>query len=182
VTACVLLLRGINVGGRNILPMAQLRRLLADLQLEDVATYIQSGNAVFSCPQDRAGKLALQIGTRIEEEFGFAVPAQVWPLEEFAAIAEGCPFAGDADPGRVLVHFLAEPATGADLDRLTGLQSASEAFQLTERAFYLHAPDGIGRSKLAAAAEKCLGVPATGRNLRTVDKLLAMARAIQVQD
>lgn len=178
-TACVLLLRGINVGGHNILPMAQLRLLLSDLKLKDVATYIQSGNAVFSCPPERAGQLAHQIGSRIEKEFGFTVQAQVWPLEEFTAIAAGCPFAGDADPGRVLLYFLAEPATGADLDRLAGLQSATEAFQLTGRAFYLNAPDGIGRSKLAAAVEKCLGVPATGRNLRTVARLLEMARALQ---
>jgi uncharacterized protein (DUF1697 family) len=61
------------------------------------------------------------------------------------------------------------------MEKIEGLKSATEAYKLLGRVFYLHAPDGIGRSKLASAAEKKLGVTTTARNLNTVRKLLAMA-------
>ncbi len=79
-----------------------------------------------------------------------------------------------SSPKTLHFYFLAEPATNADLKALDNAKIRTEKYKLVDRVFYLYAPDGIGRSKLAANAEKHLGVVATGRNYRTVDKLLSM--------
>jgi len=121
-TAFVALLRGINVGGKNILPMQAFRELLTELGCIDVA-----------------------------RENPFAVEA--------------------SDPKFLHVWFMREPATSANTTRMGELESAGEKFLLTDSAVCLYAPDGIGRSKLAGGMEKCLGVPATARNWRTVGKL-----------
>jgi uncharacterized protein (DUF1697 family) len=70
--------------------------------------------------------------------------------------------------------FLAAPAEDPDIEKLDSLKAGTEEFILTEKVFYLSAPDGIGRSKLAVSVEKLLGVPATARNLRTASKLCEM--------
>ncbi len=170
-TVYVALLRGINVGGNNILPMKEFRALLTSLGCEDVATYIQSGNAVFAS-SGKASKLSELIADGIESGFGFRPSVMVLTAGDFEAIATGNPFSVPADEAnQVHISFLQKPALKANTVRLKEIATASEKFVLTERAFYFHAPDGIGRSRLAAEVEKCLGVPATGRNIRTVGKI-----------
>lgn len=170
----VALLRGINVGGRNILPMKDFREILEKLGCEDVATYIQSGNAVFR--NSAAGDaLSESIATAIEAAFGFRPSVMVVEAADFAAIAAANPFADeDVEDKHVHISFLSEVATGANQTRMAEIASNGEQFVLTDRAFYMLAPNGIGRSKLAAEVEKCLGVKATGRNWRTVGKIAAL--------
>lgn len=172
--AFVVLLRGINVGGRNILPMRDFRAILQSLGCECVATYIQSGNAVFLSAGD-SETLADSIATAIHNEFGFQPAVLVVTASEFAAIAAANPYR-DIEPDGKFVHvsFLTQPAKDAAVSRLSELSTDSERFKLTECALYLHAPAGIGRSKLAANVEKCLGVNATSRNRRTVEKIGVM--------
>ena len=79
-----------------------------------------------------------------------------------------------SDPKTLHFFFLAEPATDPDVGALDDAKTHTENYKLTDRVFYLHAPDGIGRSKLAANAERHLGVVATARNYRTVDKFFSM--------
>lgn len=172
--AYVALLRGINVGGHNILPMQKLRDLLTGIACTNVATYVQSGNAVF---QHAAGpaRLAGDIATTIEAEFGFQPAVLVLESETFRAIAAGNPYADEAEDSKPShVWFLSEPAVNANLEKLTAIASDDERFELTDKAFYLRAPSGIGRSKLAAAVEKSLGVPATARNSRSVSKICGL--------
>ena len=167
----VALLRGINVGGNNILPMQDLRDLLAGLGCADVATYIQSGNAVFR-HSGSAAKLSILIADKIESNFSFRPAVMVIAARLFADIAAANPYSDLADdPKQVHIAFLGAPAVSANLDRLQELASAGEEFILKGTAFYLYAPNGIGRSKLAAAVEKCLGVATTSRNARTVSKI-----------
>jgi uncharacterized protein (DUF1697 family) len=82
-----------------------------------------------------------------------------------------------SDPQSLHAGFLASVPEKPDLEALESLTSNRERFRLIDRVFYLHAPDGIGRSKLAARAEKLLGVPMTDRNWRTVCKIQEMARS-----
>jgi uncharacterized protein (DUF1697 family) len=167
----VALLRGINVGGNNILPMQDLRDLLAGLDCADVATYIQSGNAVFR-HSGNAAQLCASIADGIESDFGFRPAVMVIAAQSFAGIAAANPYSDVADdPKQVHITFLGSPAVSANLGRLEGLASGGEEFILKDSAFYLYAPNGIGRSKLAAAVEKCLGVATTSRNARTVSKI-----------
>ena len=170
-TAFVALLRGINVGGKNILPMKAFRELLATLGCTEVATYIQSGNAVFKHSGNSA-ELAELISTAVESGFGYRPSVMVLTADEFDAVTEANPFAADAsEPKFLSVWFVQEPITSANTIRMDEIKTGGEKYQLTDSAVYLFAPNGVGRSKLAGGMEKCLGVPATARNWRTVGKI-----------
>ncbi len=171
----IALLRGINVGGKHIVPMAELRERLESIGLECVRTYIQSGNVVFELKARSAAALAKKIAGCIEEHHGFRPDVLVLTAGDLAAAMEANPFPeATAEPSTLHLSFLTESATDADREAMAELQSATERFELTDAVFYMHAPDGIGRSKLAAKVERCLGVAATGRNWRTVEKLASM--------
>ena len=172
------LFRGINVGGTNILPMAELRRELEGLGFEDVKTYIQSGNVVFRSGVRSAAKLGDAIAGAVEESHGFRPPVLVLSAGELESALAKNPF--PKVPAEKFLHFLflfTKPKR-PDLDALAGLVAKKEEFRLVDRVFYLFAPDGIGRSKLAARAERLLGVEATGRNLRTVRKLAGLVAEV----
>jgi uncharacterized protein (DUF1697 family) len=170
------LLRGINVGGNRILPMKELVEILDSLGCRNAKTYIQSGNAVFQHNVSEASKLAGQISVAIEKQRGFAPQVQVLEAKELAKVVKANPIPeAEAEPKTLHVWFLTAKAAKANITALTELKSQSERFELYSSVFYLHAPDGIGRSKLAVGVERHLGVPATCRNWRTVSKLLELA-------
>jgi uncharacterized protein (DUF1697 family) len=174
----ILLLRGINVGGNRILPMKDLKELLLSMGLRNVKTYIQSGNVVFDDPDEHGAKLGDEIGTLIEGQFGFRPHSLLLGADDLREAAEANPFPeAEAAPQRLHLFFLGAVPDEPDVEKLESVKSPSERFALTDHAFYLHAPDGIGRSKLAANVERILGVPATARNWRTVMKLLEMIRS-----
>ncbi len=175
-TRWIALLRGINVGGKKLLPMSELRRDLESLKLKNVRTYIQSGNVVFDSADKTASSLTERIGRRIEKQHGFRPHLLIFDRDNLQAIIRSNPFPNAvSDPKTLHLFFLAEPATDPDLAALDNAKTATEEYKLMERVLYLYAPDGIGRSKLAANAEKHLGVVTTARNYRTVDKLLSFA-------
>jgi uncharacterized protein (DUF1697 family) len=172
----IALLRGINVGGRNILPMAELVADLESLDLRDVKTYIQSGNVVFRSSGEVPASLGVDIASAIENRHGFRPQVLIVSADQWKDAMESNPFPeAEAEPKTLHLFFLASVPADPDLEALSIAQAPSERFHLTDRVFYLHAPDGIGRSKLAAKAEKLLGVPVTARNWRTVHKLWEMA-------
>ena len=174
-TTWIALFRGINVGGNNMLPMAELRGDLEDLKLKNVRTYIQSGNAVFDSTGKSASALAEKIGRKVKEKHGFRPHLFLLTREDLLAAVGSNPFPDAvSDPKTLHFFFLSDPATDANRQALDDARAPTESYRLTDQVFYLHAPDGTGRSKLAANAEKHLGVAVTARNYRTVDKLLAM--------
>ncbi|MBT8093007.1 MAG: DUF1697 domain-containing protein [Gammaproteobacteria bacterium] len=173
----VVLLRGINVGGRNSLPMKGLRELFDELGCRDVHTYIQSGNVVFKSDEDD-DVLSLRLADGIKQGFGFEPFVQVLEGDVFRAIADDNPYKNDPIDSKFLhVLFLAERPAKPDIQKMQERASRTERFLLTDDALYLSAPDGIGRSKFAAGVERWLGVQATGRNWRTVCKLVDMIDA-----
>ncbi len=177
--AWVALLRGINVGGHRKLPMADLRGLLDGLGYSDVATYIQSGNAVFTSG-DAEPAIVEAISSAILERFGFEVPVVVRSAAEVASVAATHPLgAGEPDEAKLHVMFLSEaPRRGrvADLDAAT---FAPDEVSLDGRELYIHYAEGAGRSKLTTdAVERALGTSATARNWRTVGKLAEMVAAL----
>ena len=176
----VALFRGINVGGHNRLPMQDLVASLAGQGCEDIATYIQSGNVVFCHREPDAQKLSRSISEQISKDFGISPNVFLMSADELADCAARNPFKkAEAKPRSLHVSFLSDNAANAEIDALEALRSDGEEFRLIDKVFYLHAPNGIGRSKLAAKAEKLLGVTITARNWRTVSKLLEMAREQQ---
>ena len=178
-TTYVLLLRGIGLG-RNRLPMKDLVALLQALGLEDVRTYIQTGNAVFRAKRVRSADLAETITERINEQFDFAPRAFILTRDELAAAIAANPFPeAEAEPKSLHLTFLTDAPVKPDLDGLRRLARENERFALKDRVFYVHAPDGIGRSKLAERNEKLLGVPGTARNWRSATAILALADALE---
>jgi uncharacterized protein (DUF1697 family) len=174
----IALFRGINVGGNNILPMKELKALLENLDLQSVRTYIQSGNVVFQSEEENAARLSRKISAEIKKSHGFEPQVLLLRIEEMEKAIEANPFPeAESEPKTLHVNFLAAVPENPDLKALEGLRKENERFELKGNIFYLHAPDGIGRSKLAANAEKLLGVPMTARNWRTVSKIMEMAKA-----
>lgn len=168
--------RGINVGGNNLLPMKELVAAFESIGARKVRTYIQSGNAVFESTEKNLARLCKLLSAEIMNCRGFEPHVQILTLDALAkAIAEN-PFPeAVSDPSSLHLGFLASSPTNPDLEKLSALKKESERFQLIERVFYLHAPEGVGRSKLAASSEKLLGVPMTDRNWKTVCKVMELA-------
>lgn len=177
-TKYIALLRGINVGGKNKLPMKALTTTLTEAGYSDVKTYIQSGNVVFHHNGEDTRSLATDIASLIHNEHGFEPAVLVLTVTAFENAMKANPFRdAEEEPATLHLSFLDHRPVAPDLDKLNSLKAATERFELQDQVFYLHAPDGIGRSKLAAQVEKALGVPATARNWRSVQKILEMARA-----
>lgn len=175
----IALFRGINVGGNNILPMKALAALLEKLGAHNVKTYIQSGNAVFQHAEENIPQLSSRISAAIKESHGFEPRVLLLELTELERALAANPFPeAEAEPKTLHLYFLAASPAAPDLSMLDNLKRDNEAFQLIDKVFYLHAPDGIGRSKLAERVEKALGVAATARNWRTVSQVMAMAEQI----
>lgn len=175
-TRWVAFLRGINVGGNNVVPMQKLVLDLEAMKLKNIRTYIQSGNVVFDAEAKNATALARSIGERIEQRYRFRPEVLVLSLNDLQRATNQNPFPDAvANPKSLHFFFLDRPAVKANIKALDAAKAATESYVLTDRVLYLHAPDGVGRSKLASAAEKHLGVTATARNYRTVEKVLALA-------
>ena len=171
----IALFRGINVGGKNIYPMAELKADLDAIGIRNARTYIQSGNVVFESSVRTAGSLAKKIAAHVGKQRNMDARVLVLSREDLTSAVESNPFPrATADPKSLHFHFLAKPPSNADLSSLRKLKAGSEEFKLGDSVFYLHAPDGVGRSKLASKVEKYLGVVTTARNWRTVNKLHSM--------
>lgn len=180
----IALLRGINVGGSNSLGMQDLVVILQELGFRRVKTYIQSGNVVFRHDAGAgAALLSGRISAGINARFGFGPQVLVMTLKELRKAVESNPYPGARNEPRSLhVGFLETRPITPDLGAMHRLKADAERFMLSERTFYLLAPGGVGRSKLAARAERLLGVPMTLRNWRTVCKVLDMAESIDDND
>jgi len=173
----VALLRGINVGGHKRVPMAELREAMTGLGWEDVRTHLNSGNAVFAAEGRSTGELAAQLEAALADRFGFRVDCLVRTAGELRAAVDACPYpAAGLDPAKLLVLFLDR---APDRDRLAAVDAdafAPDEFRAGEREIHCWFPNGMGRSRLPdALTTACSGRTVTGRNWRTVTRLLEMA-------
>ena len=173
----IALLRGINVGGHNKLPMRELVGTLAGLGFRNIETYIQSGNVVFECEEGSEIELTNQIRDAIHQSHDFAPDVMLLSAEELEEALLANPFPEAEDQPKTLhLYFLGSEPHNPDMQRIEEMKNGSERYTLVGNVFYLHAPDGIGRSKLAAGIEKALGVSVTARNWRSVSKISEMAK------
>lgn len=169
----IALIRGINVGGRNSLPMKELVDVFQSYGCQNIQTYIQSGNIVFQSGKRLDADDAGNIAKAILDLKGFEPRVLLVNAEILQDAIEENPFPTD-NPKALHFFFFESHPEKPNRDRLISLKTESERFELGKFAFYLYAPDGLGRSKLGAAVEKALGVAVTARNWNTVDKLAAM--------
>jgi len=176
-TRHIALLRGINVGGRNAVPMAELRALAEALGWREVRSYIQSGNLLFEAAgKEAALEAALEEG--IERRFGLKVPAMVRTASAWAALLESNPFAPEAkaDPAKLMVAISKEKLRQGAAEAIEAKAAPGERVREAGGALWLHYPDGAGRSKLTPAMiDKAAGSPVTARNWRTALALRDMA-------
>ena len=185
----VALLRGINVGGRNKVPMADLRQVVASLGHTGVSTYIQSGNVLFSTADTDSAKLAAALESAIEDRFGIWSSVVVLSRDELAQVLAANPYPDEPNPKMVHVVFLSAEPPADLLMRISAAESAVRAkgsrdtVQATGRALFLHTPDGFGTSELAQTVFKIIsppakskkhGLAATARNWATATKLLSL--------
>ena len=175
-TVYVAMLRGVNVGG-NSLKMDRLRGACEDAGLQNVQTYVQSGNIVFS---SRVGvpKLAQTLKALIDAQARLPVTVVIRSASEMTKIAAGNPFLKQKalDITKLHVTFLAKPPSKPALDKLDALAGTRDEYRLVKQEIYLHCPINYGQTKLSnTAIEKVLSVGATTRNWKTVTTLCAMA-------
>ena len=172
----VVLLRGVNLGSRNRVAMPKLREALEDAGFDDVQTYLQSGNVVLSSGLTPT-KVAAKCRREIAESFGLDLEVLVRSKAELAAIVKLDPLGNVAkDPKRYQVTFLAAKPKREVVERLEALAAGKERLAAHGRELYAWHPNGVGRSKLAAAlSTRSLGVAGTARNWTTVTKLLELA-------
>jgi uncharacterized protein (DUF1697 family) len=181
----VALLRGINLGGRNRVAMADLRSVVSELGHVDVSTYIQSGNVLFTAPLDAdTSGLADAMTAAIASRLGITAPVVVLSRGELAKVVADNPYPGEPDPKCLHAVFRAAPAGPDLLDQITEAVSLAvskgsrDSVQSVGRTLYLHTPDGYGRSDLAQALLRIVGsakasMTGTARNWSTVTKLLS---------
>ena len=176
-SARVALLRAVNVGGRNRIPMAELRAALEAAGLRDVSIVLQSGNVVFDASGGEAAA-ATEIRSAIAEAFGLDVGVTVRTAAEMRRIVGANPFLADGEPrDAVTLHvaFLDAQPAAATTAILDPDRSPPDAFEVRGREVYLSYPGGSGRSRLTLGyLEQTLGVQGTARNWRTVERLASM--------
>jgi uncharacterized protein (DUF1697 family) len=171
----VALLRAVNVGGRK-LPMAELRALCAELGWADVATYIQSGNVVFTAT-GAPDAFEKQLEEAIAKQFGFDVPVIIRTAAQWAHYPPGNPFpkAARDEPNRLMLLLAKRPPEQGAEDVIQTRATAGEQVRRAGDALWIHFPDGAGTSKLSPALiDRAVGSPATSRNHRTVTTLMEM--------
>jgi len=156
--------------------MKELVSLMEHIGLKNVRTYIQSGNAVFQSELKNTSHIPARLCVELKQRFGFEPHIQILEIAALHNAIAHNPFPdAESDPSSLHLGFLAAPADNPDLEKLNSIKKPGERFLLTDAVFYLHAPEGVGRSRLAAGVEKILGVPMTDRNWKSVCSIRDLA-------
>jgi uncharacterized protein (DUF1697 family) len=176
-TTHIALLRGINVGGNNIIAMADLREFLTKLGMKNARTLLQSGNAVFGSDKRKGDALERFLETESKKRFGLSVDYVVRTADEWQEAIDENPFPKEAksDPGRLIVMFMKAAAEAKKVKELQAAIQGPETVRAVGKQLYIIYPDGQGKSKLTITLiERKIGASGTGRNWNTVQKLAAL--------
>ena len=176
-TTYVALLRGINVGGNKMVPMAALRVALEKMGLSDVRTVLQSGNVIFRFAARASGTLERSLEDEVEKRLKCRADIHVRTATEWHDVVARNPFTEEAqsDPGHLLVIFFKAPIDTAKAKALQAVIPGRERIHADGRQLYVVFPDGVGTSKLPRLVDRHLAASGTGRNWNTVLKLSALA-------
>jgi uncharacterized protein (DUF1697 family) len=177
-TTYISILRGINVSGQKLIKMDTLKKMYEKLNCDNVKTYVQSGNVIFSAKEKDTQELEKVISSQIEKEFGFDVPVIVLNVKTFETIIENNPFGKGNLKETAFLHvtFLADNPSEFDKEKIVEKKQPSEEVAFTPNAVYLYCPNGYGKTKLNNNfLENKLKVKATTRNWKTTNELLKLA-------
>ena len=168
----IVILRGINVSGKNILPMAELRDLLTELKFENVQTYIQSGNIILNSELIKEA-VVVKVKNGIALKFGYDVPVLARTISEWEKAVANNPYPTENHKIVSFTFLSEEPKEKTVAVNITN----DDVYTVLNDMVYMYCPDGFGRTKLTNNLfEKKLKVTATSRNFRTTMKLLEMAK------
>ena len=179
--AFVALLRAVNVGGNNLIKMADLKAICEKLGFVDVKTLLQSGNVVFKV-KGNDKSVGKKLADAIEKSHGFRPAIMVRTADEIADAMKRNPFTAEekSDPTHLVIAFMADSPTSGAKERVAAIKVATERLHLSGRELHAHYARGQGTSKVTnVVLERALGVPCTARNWNTVTKLLNLARDIE---
>jgi len=174
----ICMLRGVNVGGHNMIKMDALKALCVSLKLKDPQTYVQSGNVIFQTEEKDQEKLTRRLQDAIEKAHGFRPGVMLRTAAELQQVVVRNPFAkrSGIEPGKLLVNFLAADPGKQAREKALAIKIGPEEMHLVGREAYIYFPNGQGRSKFPwAAIERALGTSGTGRNWNSVTKMLEIA-------
>jgi uncharacterized protein (DUF1697 family) len=179
-TVYISLLRGINVAGKKLIKMADLRTLYQQTSFDNVQSYIQSGNVLFTADEQACVDIADKIQRAIFTQYQFDVPVFVLTPEALKTARDNLPFNDvdiTQDGSKLLLCFLSDVSNNS-IELLTPYLKSNERIEIIDKVLYLHCQDGVGRTKLThRQIEKKLQVAATSRNVKTIDKLISMANS-----
>jgi len=164
--------RGINVGGKHMVPMTELRALFEDAGATEVRSYLQSGNVVFRTATS-AARMASAVEAALERRFRFSAPIVVRTRVELAAVLANNPYLRpDSEPAKLHVLFLSDTPAARAVAALDPKRSPPDEFSVRGREIYLSLPNGSARTKLTTSYfDSALAVTSTARNWRTVTAL-----------
>ena len=169
------MLKGINVGGRRIVRMDELKAVYISLGMKNVRTYIQSGNVLFESDSLKTEGLKSTIERSLEDKFGFRVSVIIRTADEMENIIVQCPFDNidmKNDGSKIAVIFLSSVSDQNVLLELKNYIKPGEKLIPGSREIYLSCPEGFGKTKLTnQPVEQRLKVTATSRNWRSVNKM-----------
>lgn len=173
-TTYISLLRGINVSGKNIIKMDDLKKMYEKLNCKNISTYLQSGNVVFTAEENNKTELETKITGQIKNDFGYEVPVIVLTISDLKQITDNNPFLQEPDKDQTFFHvtFLSGKPENYDPAVITDKKEKGEEIIITEKAVYLYCPNGYGKTKLTNnLIENKLKVGATTRNWKTTTEL-----------
>jgi len=173
------LLRGINVSGQKTVKMSDLKSLYQEIGFQNVITYIQSGNVVFDSEDKNSSSVKQKIQSAIESKYQFQVPVEIRSNQELLNMIEACPFNSidlNVNGTKVLLTFLSDSPPKKNVKELMEYVVNPDQLVVKGKSVYLYCPNGYGKSKLSNNfLEKKLGVDATTRNWKTVQKLYELS-------
>lgn len=174
-TRYIALLRGINVGGNNLVAMADLRALLSKMGLENVQTLLQSGNVVFTGPKKSSAALERELEAALAKALKLKIDFHVRTADEWRTVIDANPFISEAkkDPARMVVTCYKSPLDPTKVQAAQAAITGRERLRADGRHLYMTFPDGQGNSKAAIVVGRMLGA-GTARNWNTVLKLAAI--------
>ena len=178
-TTFIALLRGINVGGNNLIPMAELRSLCADIGADCAQTYLQSGNLVFNATST-ASELEATLERAIQKRWGIAIPVIVRSATQWPNYIKNNPFAAATkkEPRFVMLGLSKGLPKPDAAEKLRERADNGEQVVQIDDTLWFHFANGAGKSKLPALFDRLAGTPVTVRNWNTVLKLNELAQTV----
>lgn len=172
----IVLLRGVNVSGKNLIKISELKETLSNAGFSNVSTYIQSGNIILKSALEKTA-IEETVHKLILEHFNCSVHVFCLTVSDMEQALANNPFPIDSEPNKVFVTFLNQTPQPDLIEKLNLIAFGNEQFKITDKLLYFYVPDGMGKSKMNNNFfENKLKVTATGRNLNTIYKLIDLSK------